>query len=318
MIAVAAISQARCGRSVFVLSSQFMLATSSYIGRFAPSPSGPLHFGSLVAALASYLDARAHQGKWLVRIEDIDPPREPVGASDLILTALESYGLHWDDSVLYQSDRAEAYDEILDQLEKAQKLYACTCTRKQLAGLNGVYPGYCRNKRRAFEQPYGLRLRCEKNCIRFHDRIQGFQSFDTEAMGDFILKRKDGLYAYQLAVCVDDSFQGITHVVRGIDLLESTPRQIYLQSVLGFLRPVYGHIPVITETNGNKLSKQNHAPAIALDNPRPALIKALAALRLCPATELLASSIKDILSWGVENWSLNNLQGKQKTPQGTF
>ena len=295
-----------------------MLASSSYIGRFAPSPSGPLHFGSLVAALASYLDARAHQGKWLLRIEDIDPPREPAGASDLILKALESYGLHWDDHVLYQSDRTPAYDEILNLLQTEQKLYACTCTRKQLTGLNGIYPGYCRNKQPSTELPFGLRLRCEKTHIHFHDRIQGTQSFDTAALGDFILKRKDGLYAYQLAVCVDDSLQGITHIVRGIDLMDSTPRQIYLQNLLGFLQPVYGHIPVITAANGNKLSKQNHAPAIELDDPRPTLIKALTALGLQPSTELMASSIKDILGWGVHNWSLTNLQGKQQILYSSF
>lgn len=285
-----------------------------YIGRFAPSPSGPLHFGSLVAALASYLDARAHNGQWLVRMEDIDPPREPAGAADLILQALDVYGLHWDREVLFQSDRLGAYSDVLAILRQEQKLYPCTCTRKKLAGLNGVYPGYCRNvwQDAIPTQPYGLRLLCRDTTVHFPDRIQGEQSYKLAALGDFLLKRKDGLYAYQLAVCVDDCFQGVTHIVRGVDLLDSTPRQLYLQRQLAMEHPVYAHIPVITLGDGSKLSKQNHAPAIPLDNPRPMLIKALRALGLGPAPELEACSITDILAWGVRHWSLANLLGKKQ------
>ena len=285
-----------------------------YIGRFAPSPSGPLHFGSLVAALASYLDARAHQGVWLVRMEDIDPPREPAGAADLILQALEAYGLHWDRDVLFQSQRHAAYDDALAALQQQQKLYPCTCTRKKLAGLNGVYPGYCCRvwQGAAPAQPHGLRLLCQDESIHFVDRIQGEQSYTLADLGDFLLKRKDGLYAYQLAVCVDDCFQGVTHIVRGVDLLDSTPRQLYLQSQLAMEHPVYAHIPVITLSDGNKLSKQNHAPAIPLDNPRPTLIKAFRALGLGPAPELQACSISDILAWGVRHWSLDNLMGRKE------
>ncbi len=294
------------------------LSTTSYIGRFAPSPSGPLHFGSLVAALASYLDVHAHQGKWLVRVEDIDPPREQPGAADLILKTLEVYGLQWDGSVLFQSDRSKAYDEVLNKLLLEEKLYPCTCTRKRLAGLNGVYPGYCRKNRIIPKQSHGLRLLCNDQIIQFRDRIQGEQSFDLSTLGDFILKRKDGLYAYQLAVCTDDHFQGITHIVRGIDLLDSTPRQIYLQSQLNFPHPVYAHVPVITQGNGNKLSKQNHAPAIPLKNPRPTMIKALIALGLQPEPDLLMSSIENILSWGVQNWSIRDIVGKREILQDTL
>lgn len=284
-----------------------------YIGRFAPSPSGPLHFGSLVAALASYLDARACGGTWLVRMEDIDPPREPPGAADLILQALETYGLHWDRDVLLQSRRRVAYDDALATLRREQKLYPCTCTRKKLAGLNGVYPGYCRNVWQGAVpgEPHGLRLLCRDTTIHFQDRIQGEQSYNLAALGDFLLKRKDGLYAYQLAVCVDDAFQGVTHIVRGVDLLDSTPRQLYLQSQLSVAHPVYAHIPVITLGDGNKLSKQNHAPAIPLDNPRPTLMKALRALGLEPESGLQACTIADILDWGVQHWSLDNLLGKK-------
>ncbi|MFK0569507.1 tRNA glutamyl-Q(34) synthetase GluQRS [Endozoicomonas sp.] len=286
-----------------------------YIGRFAPSPSGPLHFGSLVAALASYLDARVHQGKWLVRMEDIDPPREQPGAADLILNTLEAYGLQWDGSVLFQSNRSEAYDETLNKLLREKKLYPCTCTRKRLAGLNGVYPGYCRKRHDIPNQPHGLRLLCNDKIIQFRDRIQGEQSFDLSALGDFILKRKDGLYAYQLAVCVDDHFQGITHIVRGVDLLDSTPRQLYLQSQLDYPHPDHAHIPVITQSSGNKLSKQNHAPAIPLDNPRPILIRAFAALGLQPKSDLMMSSVEEILNWGIQNWSFTNIRGKQEILQ---
>ncbi|USE37160.1 tRNA glutamyl-Q(34) synthetase GluQRS [Endozoicomonas sp. SCSIO W0465] len=289
-----------------------------YIGRFAPSPSGPLHFGSLVAALASYLDARAHHGKWLVRMEDIDPPREQPKAADQILKALDVYGLHWDDSVLFQSDRSEAYDDALDALLREEKLYPCTCTRKKLAGLNGVYPGYCRHRRVIPSQPHGLRLLCNNQIIQFQDRIQGDQSFALNTLGDFILKRKDGLYAYQLAVCIDDNFQGVTHIVRGVDILDSTPRQLYLQSQLHYPHPVYAHIPVITRNNGNKLSKQNHAPAIPLTNPRPLMIKALTAFGLKPEPELLMNSVEEILSWGIKHWSMRNMAGKKEIFQDSL
>ena len=292
------------------------LSTPPYVGRFAPSPSGPLHFGSLVAALASYLDAQAHHGKWLVRMEDIDPPREQPKAADLILKALDIYGLHWDDSVLFQSDRSEAYDEALGTLLRADKLYPCTCTRKKLAGLNGAYPGYCRNHRVIPGQPHSLRLLCNHDIMQFQDRIQGDQRFDLSTLGDFILKRKDGLYAYQLAVCVDDHFQGVTHIVRGVDILDSTPRQLYLQSQLHYLHPVvYAHVPVITRNPGNKLSKQNHAPAIPLNNPRPLMIKALTAFGLKPEPDLLMNSVEEILCWGVKNWSTRHMAGKKEILQ---
>ncbi|MGI2029213.1 tRNA glutamyl-Q(34) synthetase GluQRS [Endozoicomonas acroporae] len=295
-----------------------ILSTPSYVGRFAPSPSGPLHFGSLVAALASYLDAQAHQGKWLVRMEDIDPPREQLKAADLILKALDVYGLHWDDSVVFQSDRSEAYDQALDTLLRTERLYPCTCTRKKLAGLNGVYPGYCRHHRRIPNQPHSLRLLCHDDIMQFQDRIQGDQRFDLSALGDFILKRKDGLYAYQLAVCVDDHFQGVTHIVRGVDILDSTPRQLYLQSQLQYPHPVYAHVPVITRNPGHKLSKQNHAPAIPLDNPRPLMIKALSAFGLKPEPDLLMNSVEEILSWGIKNWTMSNMAGKKEILQNSL
>lgn len=275
-----------------------------YIGRFAPSPSGSLHFGSLIAALASYLDAHANNGQWLVRMEDIDPPREQPGAADLILKALEAYGMHWHGSVIFQSERTDTYQAILDDMLSKHFLYPCTCTRKKLAGSHGVYPGYCRNETEVPAELFSLRLKCPSEVFSFDDQIQGRQSFDLGHLGDFILKRKDGLYAYQLAVCVDDEFQGITHIVRGVDLLDSTVRQLHLQNVLNYQHPVYAHIPVITQTDGNKLSKQNHAPAIPLDEPRPLLVQALRGLGLSPAPDLMFSSIDDILKWAISHWDI--------------
>ncbi len=294
------------------------MTTAFYTGRFAPSPSGPLHFGSLVAALASYFDARANHGKWLVRIEDIDPPREQPGAATLILQTLETYGLHWDDSVLFQSNRSQDYQDILDDLFKKQRLYPCTCTRKKLAGHNRIYPGYCRSRTILPDTPHSLRLKCSDEIISFDDQIQGKQSFDLSNLGDFILKRKDGLFAYQLAVCADDAFQQVTHVVRGHDLIDSTPRQLYLQNILGFRHPVYSHIPVITLNKGNKLSKQNHAPAIPLDEPRPLLIKGIKALGMKLGEVLNDASLEDILKWGIQHWHQKKLKPVAEIPLETL
>ncbi|OED44467.1 tRNA glutamyl-Q(34) synthetase GluQRS [Endozoicomonas sp. (ex Bugula neritina AB1)] len=290
------------------------MTTPSYIGRFAPSPSGPLHFGSLVAALASYLDAHSNQGHWLVRMEDIDPPREQQRAAAHILKTLEAYGLQWHGSVLFQSERSGAYQTILDKLLTKRQLYPCTCTRKKLAGTNGIYPGYCRNNTVLPNEPFSLRLKCPDETFAFNDSIQGFTSFGTGILDDFILKRKDGLFAYQLAVCVDDEFQKITHIVRGFDLIDSTPRQLHLQNVLGYQHPIYSHIPVISLSDGNKLSKQNHAPAIPLDEPRPLLVKAMKALAMIPPADLVSSSLDDIIQWGIRHWDMNRIPSTSEIP----
>ena len=288
--------------------------TTPYIGRFAPSPSGPLHFGSLVAALASYLDAKAASGQWLVRMEDIDPPREQIGAADTILKALELYGLYWDGDVMYQSDRSKSYDDAIEQLGSKDLVYRCTCTRKDLRGHQGVYPGFCRSKNGTPNQPHSLRVKCSSGSMHFQDLIQGNTSLDLSDLGDFIIKRKDGLFAYQLAVTVDDAFQGITHIVRGSDLLHATPWQIYLQSLMTFNTPVYAHIPVITLEDGDKLSKQNHAPDICQEKPEPLLIKALSALGQEPDKNLNGSSITDIVQWGVDHWQLDKVSKQTSTP----
>ena len=279
-------------------------------GRFAPSPTGPLHCGSVVAALASYLSARARGGEWLVRIDDIDPPREVEGAADEILRTLEAYGLEWDGTVLYQSRRRDAYETALEQLKHNDVLYACGCTRKEIAdtgilGLEGpVYPGTCRRGVSPGRAPRALRVRTDGAVIEFVDRVQGRQRSQLEAeIGDFVVKRADGLYAYQLAVVVDDAGQGITEVVRGADLLPSTPRQIHLQRLLGLPTPEYLHVPAVLDASGEKLSKQTYARPLPRANPVPVLWRALAFLGQSPLPEWQQASRDEFLRAAVARWT---------------
>jgi len=252
------------------------LPATRYRGRFAPSPTGPLHAGSLVAALASWLDARAHDGAWLVRIEDIDPPREVPGATADILASLAAFGLGADEPVLRQSERAAAYAEALQRLRDAGLTYGCACSRNEVehaaraAGLPpNVYAGTCRHGAGG-RAPRSIRLRVPDppgDAIAFVDRAAGrFAQHLAREVGDFVLKRADGLWAYQLAVVVDDAAQGITDVVRGADLLDNTPRQIWLQRCLGLPTPRYLHLPLVTTAHGEKLSKQTGAPPIDRGN----------------------------------------------------
>lgn len=283
------------------------------MGRFAPSPTGPLHFGSLVAAVASYLQARVHDGRWLVRIEDIDPPREQPGATDLILTALEAYGFDRDGDVIYQSSNAGAHESALESLLDNSLAYHCGCSRKDLAdaprsALGTIYPGTCRNGCNKTET--AVRIRTDDAPISFEDGLQGRQTQRLESQsGDFIIKRRDGLIAYQLAVVVDDELEGITEVVRGIDIMDSTARQIWLQQLLAYQTPDYIHIPVVTHPDGDKLSKLTGAPGIPLDEVRPMLVMALRALRQTPPADLVDSSLPDIWRWAMQNWKLEPLQG---------
>lgn len=281
-----------------------------YHGRFAPSPTGPLHFGSLVAAIGSYLQARHHGGSWRVRIEDLDPPREMLGTADAILRTLEQYGFEWDGTVLYQSSRHEAYREALEQLRRDGRSYRCNCSRKQISeeahrlGLPaGVYPGSCRTSAISGHQPHAIRLLCSEAEISFTDGIQGhFSQRLEEEVGDFVLRRADGLFAYQLAVVVDDAYQGITEVVRGSDLLDNTPRQIALQQALGLDSPDYLHLPVVLNSQGQKLSKQNFAPALDTAQPLPVLWQGLAFLGQRPIPELLQGDINALWRWAIEHW----------------
>jgi glutamyl-Q tRNA(Asp) synthetase len=254
---------------------------SEYVGRFAPSPTGPLHFGSLVAALASYMQARAAKGKWLLRIEDLDLPREQPGAADQILRALERFGFEWDGPVLWQSARLERYRAVLEDLLRRGFAYPCGCSRKELEdsalAIDGsrIYPGTCRHGLAPGKSPRALRLRTHAAPIGFDDLIQGpMQQRVEREVGDFVLKRADGVYAYQLAVVVDDLDQGVTDVVRGADLLDSTARQIHLQRILGAPTPRYAHVPVAVDAAGQKLSKQTGATPIDIADPARELARA--------------------------------------------
>lgn len=284
-----------------------MTQTTQYIGRFAPSPSGPLHFGSLIAALGSYLQAKSHQGRWIVRMEDLDPPREMPGAADDILRTLEAYGFTWDGGILYQSQRHDAYQSQIDQWLAQGDAYYCQCSRKAIKEVGGFYPGTCRNLN---QQPKdsAVRLKVDKPITLFDDQLHGQIALPTAVAGeDFIIRRRDGLFAYNLAVVLDDIEQGITEVVRGADLIEPTGRQIGLYQQLGHAPVSYLHLPLAVTENGNKLSKQNHAPAIDKNNPRPALVAALQFLGLAPPAELAELTVEEILLWGVEHWQLDKL-----------
>ena len=293
---------------------------ADYVGRFAPSPTGPLHFGSLLAALASYLDAHAHQGRWLVRIEDLDPPREIPGASDAILRALESHGLLWDDSVIYQSQRYPAYQFALQQLIDSGSVFPCQCSRKQLASSQGIHLGQCHGELRL---PHAWRFNAQTHLkaptlAQFDDQLQGrFSQSVTQDIGDFVVKRKDQLWAYQLAMVVDDQHQNISHVVRGIDLIDSSLRQNMLQRALGYRLPHYAHIPVACGGDGQKLSKQNRAPKLDLHAANQNLWQALQWLKQSPPHSLRQAAVSELLDWGIEHWQPQRLQGLKRQP-GTF
>jgi len=280
----------------------------TYIGRFAPSPTGPLHFGSLVAALASWLDARAAGGRWLVRMEDLDTPRQQPGAADAILRQLEALGLSWDGTVMVQSRRAPRYREALERLERGGLTYACGCSRKEMAdsalGIDGaqIYPGTCRRGLPPGKRARATRVRTPPEPIGFVDRVQGAcaQSIARE-VGDFIVLRADGLFAYQLAVVVDDADQEISDVVRGADLIDSTARQILLQRQLGFRTPRYAHVPVALNARGEKLSKQSGAVPVNGTHGAVAIARALAFLGHPPPADLPPG---ELLGWAVAHWSI--------------
>ncbi|MGY0614246.1 tRNA glutamyl-Q(34) synthetase GluQRS [Vibrio sp. FJH11] len=278
---------------------------TSYVGRFAPSPSGPLHFGSLVAALGSYFQAKANHGKWLVRIEDLDPPREMPGAAEAILAALQAYELFWDGKVVYQSQRHHLYQAQIDAWIENGDAYYCQCTRKQIREHGGFYPGTCRDKNL---KDGAIRLKMTKPVASFVDQKHGTIQIPEQLVNeDFIIKRRDGLFAYNLAVVLDDINQGVTEVVRGADLIEPTGRQISLYQILGQPEVSYLHLPLAMDNNGNKLSKQNHATAIDIDNPKPALLRAMMFLGFDIPEEIKVGKIAEILRWGCENWRLEQL-----------
>ena len=289
-----------------------------YVGRFAPSPTGPLHFGSLLAAVASYLQAKTNHGYWLLRVEDIDPPREQPGADKLILDLLESYGFEWDGPVTYQSSFTVRHEQLVQELLNSGLAYSCSCSRKDLAEfprgpLGIIYPGTCRQGG-TFDEA-AIRIRTDNDPIEFEDALQGkqVQRLESES-GDFIIKRRDGLIAYHLAVVVDDFEQGITEIVRGIDLLDSTPRQIRLQRAFGFPTPGYMHIAVAVNNEGQKLSKLTGAKGIDTLCASEALFDALRALLQDPPGDLRQENPAEIWEWALANWNPDRLAGQTEIP----
>jgi glutamyl-Q tRNA(Asp) synthetase len=279
----------------------------TYIGRFAPSPSGPLHFGSLVAAVGSYLRARSQQGQWLVRIEDLDPPREQPGAASDILHTLTHFGLHWDGDIIYQSQRHERYQAVLDDLYRQGKPYHCRCSRAQIQTAGGFYTGTCRDSGHSSVNA-AVRLRMDDPVFSFNDQLLGLINIEPRlAHEDFILKRRDGLFAYNLAVVVDDADCGITEVVRGADLLEPTVRQIALYQQLGWPTPDWLHLPLALQSNGLKLSKQNHAPAINQLAVIKTLSQALVFLGQKLPDDVADATPEQLLGWAVKHWQLSSI-----------
>jgi glutamyl-Q tRNA(Asp) synthetase len=285
-----------------------------YRGRFAPTPSGPLHFGSIVAALGSCLDARAHAGEWCLRIDDLDPPRVMRGAADGILRCLDALGFEWDGAVLYQSRRREAYHCALHRMREQGLVYPCCCSRKDVAevavaGTEGpIYPGTCRPGLASGRPARALRVRTAGARVRFEDRVLGPQDRDLEReAGDFVLYRADAVYAFHLASAVDDGQQGMTHVVRGADLLESSARQLWLIRALGLPAPRYAHLPVVTDASGQKLSKQSQAAPIDPSRPAQTLWLALRFLGQDPPADIHAAPAADIWHWARAHWRLERV-----------
>ena len=286
--------------------------TPPYIGRFAPSPTGPLHAGSLLAAVASYLDAKAHQGQWLLRIEDVDRLRTVSGATDSILSTLEAHGLHWDGTVSYQTHNDGRYQAALNQLARQQQVFYCDCTRAALRQHGPAYPGFCRTRKSANyinatrHQPasHAIRFEVGDTPVGFIDRILGSQDFSLAALSDFILRRRDSLFAYQLAVVVDDAEQGINNIVRGADLLPSTPWQIALQQALNLPQPQYAHLPLLIHADGKKLSKQTGARAVDDNQAGYNLCQVLMQLGQPIPKQGQQLPVAELLQWAITHWQI--------------
>ncbi|QJD30898.1 tRNA glutamyl-Q(34) synthetase GluQRS [Methylococcus geothermalis] len=290
-----------------------LLSSAPYRGRFAPSPTGPLHLGSLYTALVGFCEARRRRGAWLVRIDDADRLRcRPIHADDILRT-LEKHGLWWDENVLFQSHRDEIYRAALERLVSDGLVFPCTCPRRELAASGQVYPGNCRTRdRRPPAGEHALRLRVDEAVVGFDDRLQGrFEQDLGNEVGDFVVRRRDGIPAYHLATVIDDAEQGVTEVLRGVDLLDSTPRQILLQERLGLPRPDYCHIPVLTDRGGIKLSKQAGARAVDANTPSKNLWTLLTLLGFAPEPGLLGAQPAEILDWVVARWDIRCLPAGQ-------
>ena len=281
---------------------------SHYVGRFAPTPSGYLHFGSLLAAVASYLDAHHHQGRWLVRMEDLDTPRNVAGASEHILRTLQAYGLHWDGEIIKQSDRLELYQQTIDSWLSTGQAYYCDCSRREVIAHDGVYPGTCRHRQLPAAPDHAVRVRVGQQPIIFEDRLQGIVSQSLiNTSGDFIIRRRDGVIAYQLAVVLDDIAQGVTDIVRGADLLDSTPRQLWLYQLLKQPVPRYLHVPLIMRHDGEKLSKRLGSAPLEDDQAVTTLYRALCILTPDPPATLRTAPVRQQLEWAVAHWQPQRL-----------
>lgn len=286
---------------------------SPYLGRFAPTPSGHLHFGSLLAALASYLDARARGGQWLVRMEDLDRPRNKSGAAEHILQTLTAHGLCWDGDVLAQTEHEPRYQQQIESWLAQGLAYYCSCSRSDLAVHGGVYPGTCRERHLPASPDHAIRLRVSNNPIGFTDRLQGdfSQRLESET-GDFVIRRRDGVIAYQLAVVMDDITQGVTDIVRGADLLDSTPRQLWLYELLGATPPTYMHIPLMMTQRGEKLSKRLGSTPIQASQAPASLYAALSALCQQPPGELQDATAAEILAWATAHWQPQKMPAERE------
>ncbi len=281
-----------------------------YVGRFAPSPSGPLHLGSLVTALGSYLQAKIHDGEWILRIDDIDTPRIAEGAIDQIQQSLISHGLHWDGNVVFQSARQQFYENTLEKLIAKNQAYQCECSRQEIKKAGAYYTGTCRNKTNV-SQPYSYRFLNDQKVTSLQDELMGELQIDpTASSEDFVLKRRDGLIAYHLASVTDDIDMGVTQIVRGSDLITPTACQISLFSALGATRPSFIHLPIVCFDDGRKFSKQNHAPGLDNENAAGNLFSALTFLGFTPPEKLQNTDVQSIINWAIEHWSLTTIASK--------
>ena len=290
-----------------------------YIGRFAPSPTGPVHFGTLIAAVGSYLQAKKNNGDWIIRMEDVDTTRKVDGSDLEILHTLEDFAFEWQGEVLYQSKQTECYQYALEQLIEQSLVFPCICSRKQLTESGSeIYPGTCRARSLQEKSEHALRLLAEDTSIEFEDLLMGQQSQNIASQcGDFVIRRRDGLFAYQLAVVVDDHLQNITEVVRGADLLDSTPRQIYLQQLLGYSTPGYCHLPLAVDATGNKISKSDGAARVEIKNRENLLRHVLEFLGQRPPADLCDANISEIWKWAIEHWNISLVSATKKIPLHT-
>lgn len=281
----------------------------NYRGRFAPSPTGPVHYGTLVAAVGSYLQARSNNGQWFLRIDDIDKTRKVEGADVGIIKTLDAFGFEWNGEIIYQSTQTEYYEQALTRLIDMSLVFPCLCSRKKLAEVNSdIYPGTCRQRQLPEKEPNALRILSKDITVTFEDAVMGPQSQNIKQQcGDFIIKRRDGLFAYQLAIVVDDARQNITEVVRGADLLESTPRQIYLQQLLGLPTPKYCHLPLAVDAAGNKISKSEGALKINIKHREKLLVSVLQFLGQQPPDDMAEAKLNDIWAWARAHWQVGSI-----------